>query len=397
MNEQAQFTFDCCLSCTACMSVCPVMAATPDYKGPKLVGVAHERMRFSQEDIEDSLELCTNCKNCDRTCPSDVKVSTLNMLARAEYFKKHPHTRMDDILAHHESIAKKVRNLPLGQHWANLGLRLGNRLHAFKRLGIAKERHLPRYAVKTFYERFKKLPPLKDSSRKIVFYPGCTGNENEPHIGLCYAELLRENGVEVIIDEEFVCCGSPMLQGGYLDDVRKHADRNAARLIHWKEQNIPVVCACPSCSLMLKSEYAEIFPEEKFRAAGDNVYDAAEYLALLTEEGAAQIKSDKAGTGLYHAPCHLKSQGIGLPAVKLLRSAGFSVIIADVPCCGMAGTFGYRRDKYAVSMAIGAPLFQIIKDCGADYFVSDCSSCRKQMFDGTGVVAQSPFELLGNT
>ena len=394
MNEQAQFTFDGCLSCTACMSVCPVMAATPDYYGPKLVGVAHERMHFSQEDIEDSLELCTNCKNCDRTCPSDVKVSTLNMLARAEYFKNHSHTRLDDILAHHESIARKVRRLPLGRHWANLGLRLGGRLHAFKHLGLAKERHLPRYAVKTFYDKFAKLPKQENFKRRIVFYPGCTGNENEPNVGLKYVELLRKNDIEVLVDEEFVCCGSPMLQGGYLDDVKKHADQNAARLLYWKEKNIPVVCACPSCSLMMKSEYAELFADEKFRVAGDNVYDAGEFCVAAVLSGDLQIKKDRSGTVLYHAPCHLKSQAIGLPSVELLRSAGYTVTVADVDCCGMAGTFGYRQDKYNISMAIGDKLFDIIKNSAAEIIVSDCSSCRKQIYDATGRIAVSPFALL---
>ena len=37
----------------------------------------------------EALDYCSNCKNCDIACPSGVKISTLNMLARAEYCKRH--------------------------------------------------------------------------------------------------------------------------------------------------------------------------------------------------------------------------------------------------------------------------------------------------------------------
>ena len=77
-TTKAIFTGDRCLSCTSCMANCPVMAAVKEYRGPKLVGPAHGRMHFSQEDIEESLNYCSNCKSCDRACPSGVAVSTLS-------------------------------------------------------------------------------------------------------------------------------------------------------------------------------------------------------------------------------------------------------------------------------------------------------------------------------
>ena len=146
---------------------------------------------------------------------------------------------------------------------------------------------------------------------------------------------------------------------------------------------------------MMKSEYAELFDDEKYRRAGDNVYDAGEFAELLFTGGELNLPQAKGGTVLYHAPCHLKSQGIGLPSVKLLRAAGFAVTVADADCCGMAGSFGLRQDKYDISMRIGERLFEIIKRAKADFLVSDCSSCRRQMYDGTGIAAMSPFELIG--
>ena len=107
-TTQAIFTGDRCLSCTSCMANCPVMAAIKDYKGPKLVGPAHGRMHFSQEDIEQTLEFCSNCKSCDRACPSGVAVSTLNMLRRADYYKNHPPTRDENMLGHGEDMGHLI-------------------------------------------------------------------------------------------------------------------------------------------------------------------------------------------------------------------------------------------------------------------------------------------------
>ena len=77
-EERAIYTGDHCLSCTSCMANCPVMAAAKDYRGPKLVAPAHGRMHFAEDDTELSLDFCSNCKSCDRACPSGVAVSTLN-------------------------------------------------------------------------------------------------------------------------------------------------------------------------------------------------------------------------------------------------------------------------------------------------------------------------------
>mgnify|MGYP000488369177 CR=1 FL=1 len=88
-------TVDKCTTCSTCVAYCPVTKATRAFKGPKLTGPSSERFRLYDEtgggeisEIE-ALDYCSNCKNCDIACPSGVKISTLNMLARAEYCKRH--------------------------------------------------------------------------------------------------------------------------------------------------------------------------------------------------------------------------------------------------------------------------------------------------------------------
>ncbi len=394
-EERAIYTGDHCLSCTSCMSNCPVMAAAKEYRGPKLVAPAHGRMHFSEDDTELSLDFCSNCKSCDRACPSGVAVSTLNMLQRAEYYRHHPHSQRDDMLAHGERMAKRLNAIPLGTTFANFGMSIGKSLGIFDSMGIAGKRDMPKYASSTFAQEFKKIQQPK-SDKKVVFYPGCSINYNEPHIGVAFVKVMNKNGYEVILDEKFNCCGSPLVVTGYLDEAHEHAENNVERILYWKQQGIPVLACCTSCSLMLRQEYEELFGEQAMKDAGENVYDAFEFLEMLDAEGKfnTNINAVKARF-LYHVPCHLKTQGIGTPAVSIFRRIpGAKVELADVGCCGMSGNYGFKKDKYDISMKIGEKLFSRIKAAAADGIICDCPTCRMQIRHGTQTDPVHPIEVL---
>ena len=64
-------------------------------------------------------------------------------------------------------------------------------------------------------------------------------------------------------------------------------------------------------------------------------------------------------------------------------------------CCGMAGSFGYEKEHYAVSMKMGATLFSQVKTYKGDYdIVANGTSCRHQISDGTAVNSYHPITLL---
>ena len=43
-------------------------------------------------------------------------------------------------------------------------------------------------------------------------------------------------------------------------------------------------------------------------------------------------------------------------------------------CCGIAGTYGFKKENYATSQGIGAPLFEAIEKAGVEYVVTDCET-----------------------
>ena len=299
------------------------------------------------------------------------------------------------MLAHAEKTAKLVTSLPLGTTFANLGMTIGKAIGMFSSMGIAGEREMPKYASSTFAQEFKKINQPK-SDKKVVFYPGCSINYNEPHIGVAFVKVMNKNGYEVLLDEKFNCCGSPLVVTGYLDEAHEHAENNTERILYWKQQGIPVVVCCTSCSLMLRKEYEELFGEAAMKEAGENVYDAFEFLEMLDAEGKFNTNFNAVNERfMYHVPCHLKTQGIGTPAVSIFRHLpGAKVELADAGCCGISGNYGFKKEKYEISMKIGEKLFTRIKAAAPDDVICDCPTCRMQIAHGTPKKPVHPIEVL---
>jgi len=73
-------------------------------------------------------------------------------------------------------------------------------------------------------------------------------------------------------------------------------------------------------------------------------------------------------------------------AESLLRYMGAEVQSIDSGCCGMAGPFGFEREKYAIAQASGERvLLPAVRQASPDtLIISDEFSCREQIFQSTG-------------
>ena len=65
-------------------------------------------------------------------------------------------------------------------------------------------------------------------------------------------------------------------------------------------------------------------------------------------------------------------------------------------CCGMAGSFGYEVEHYQLSQKIANQvLFPELKKASSEIIVvANGTSCRHQIYDGTGKLAKHPIEVL---
>ncbi len=97
----------------------------------------------------------------------------------------------------------------------------------------------------------------------------------------------------------------------------------------------------------------------------------------------------------YHAPCQLRSHGIGLPALDLFALVpGLSAIDMDHDCCGVAGTYGLKKEKYDIAMAVGDPLFRRVRATDSARAACDSETCRWQIELATDRPVKHPIEIL---
>lgn len=400
--ESVEFTADLCIKCNICTSACPVAPVTELFPGPKTVGPQAQRFRqpgVTGDDSPDhSVDYCSGCGICSMVCPHGVKIMEMNTRARADLYAGDIPLR-NRILGRSELMGKLGhRFAPL----ANWGARLRPaRVIAEKIIGIHRDAPLPTFQFTPFRAWFarNKPQPTAPVKGKIAYFHACAGNYFETQTSKAAVLVLAHNGYDVELPEQ-TCCGLPMQSNGEFDAATAHAVRNLNWLAPYAEAGIPIVGASTSCTLSLKSDYREILRVEhpqRDRVARD-VYDISEFLLLLHRRG--ELRTDFRAipeishneTVLYHAPCQQKAHHMGQPALDLFELIpGFNVRLADAQCCGIAGTYGFKVEKYDIAMRVGEPLFQQVADIGAHKPVlCDSETCRWQITHATGARSIHP-------
>ena len=159
-----------------------------------------------------------------------------------------------------------------------------------------------------------------------------------------------------------------------------------------------IVANSTSCGLMLKREAREILgiDDEDLALVGARTFDICELLRDLHDAG--ELRTDFNPVPLrvpYHQPCQGRGHGFGKPALDLLALIPeLEVIEVERECCGVAGTYGLKKEKYAIAMAVGAPLFADIAAAAADCTACDSETCRWHIAKATGIPSVHPLELL---
>ena len=73
---------------------------------------------------------------------------------------------------------------------------------------------------------------------------------------------------------------------------------------------------------------------------------------------------------------------------------GLELELLDSNCCGIAGTYGFKKENYEVSQKIGQPLFDNIKAVNPDYVACECETCKWQIEMSSGYEVKNPVTIL---
>ncbi|MGB8888471.1 MAG: anaerobic glycerol-3-phosphate dehydrogenase subunit C [Candidatus Korobacteraceae bacterium] len=386
---------DYCVKCSDCNAACSVSKVYPDYPGPKALGPDMER--FRREGVASDtkwVEYCLGCHRCDLACPHGVNVSELIAKGKAEHEKVGLRGLRDRLLAR-PSVLGKLGSSTAPVSNAILGLKL-NRWLMSSLVEITAKRSFPAYSSKPIQ------PASGDQTAglKAVFFPGCFIRYNNPEVGRMVVDLLRLNGFAVEVSAAR-CCGMPAMANGEKAELLSAVEENVAEMVRAVDQGACIVTACTSCGYALKGDYSHLLEgnsahAESAQKVSSATFDLAELLTGLLDEGKLNTSFRPLNLKLaYHAPCHLKSQGIGRPWLRLLRAVpGIEIEEIKADCCGMAGTYGFKNEKYPISMDIGRDLFEGIRAYNPQSVITECGSCQMQIEHGTQLRALHPAEIL---
>ena len=394
MTELVRDSLDHCVKCTICESFCPYAAATPLFPGPKYVGPQAERFRGTGVSPDTSLDYCSGCGICTAVCPQGVKIAEINSQARAHLMEERGIPLRNQLIARPSVLGRFGTPVAPLANWTlrNRALRyLGERL-----LGIHRHAAVPRFAGRTF-QRWARKHVSPAAERTIVYFHNCGTNYYEPAVGRMTVEVLEHNGFHVVVPPQD-CCGLPLQSNGNFPAARAYVRRLAANLAPYARDGCAIVANSTSCGLMLKREAREILEveDDDLAVVSDAMFDLCEFLLLLHERG--ELRTDFEPLELtvpYHAPCQQQGHGIGKPALDLFALIpGLRAIELDAACCGIAGTYGIKKEKYEIGMTVGERLFGELRESNGDLAACDSETCRWQIEHASGMHAVHPVELL---
>lgn len=391
--------FEQCIKCTICTVYCPVLKVEPKFPGPKHGGPDEERLRLKNPHFYDeALKFCLNCKRCEVACPSNVKIGDIIQSARIKYSKKKPKVR-DFILANTDLMGSLTTPFaPI----VNPILKLkATRSILDGVLDIDHRRIFPKYAHGTFESWMKKQSSKqKTFEKQVAYFHGCYVNYNNPQLGKDLVKIFNALGYGVQLLKKEKCCGVALISNGFINQAKKQGTVNLKSIRESVVENkIPVVGTSSTCIFTLRDEYPHLLGLDNSDVR-DNIELATRFIyRLMTTSDVVQnlkFKKDKIKVA-YHVPCHMEKLGWSYYTVELLKLIpNIDLKMLPSSCCGIAGTYGFKKENYENSQAIGSHLFEEINESEIDWVTSDCETCKWQIDMSTNKECKHPLSIIAD-
>ncbi|MBY0507545.1 MAG: FAD-binding protein [Bryobacteraceae bacterium] len=338
------------------------------------------------QDLYKVLELCLECRACKSECPVGVDMSRYKSEFLASYWKEHGTPLRARLLGHANRLAQFGSILPSVTN-ATMGL-----LRSVA--GVHPDRALPKLSGRTLESWFRQQPPV--AKPHLLLFKDTWTNYYQPEIGRAAIRVLTAAGQTTGLAPN-VCCGRPLISQGLLSDARDLAEQNTRHLLTAARAGQKLVFCEPSCLSAVQEDAPGLLRGE-LRAQAEEVAQACvlfeDHLEKLLTQGEAKLEL-KPGPAeiLLHGHCHQKAMGLLESAKSLLaRVPGAKVIDPDAGCCGMAGSFGYAKEKYEVSRRIAERklLPAVANRLKGTPVVAAGFSCRHQVQDFADATAVHP-------
>lgn len=420
-----------CIRCSACMNSCANFQTVGGHAfggetysggigGPWEAGTGQlENARFS--------ELCTGCSRCVPNCPVRIDIPWLNEALRDRLNRDSAGTPLASLLGVVSGVRGDDRRASAQKiffanyHWfAKWGARTRGFSNGLMRsplarrlmqslVGVDTRRQLPSFPARTLVRAARDLPaPARAGARaKAVLFADVYTNYGLPERGLAALKVLRALGADVVVSHA-IPEGRAALSQGMISTARRQARLTAFALVPYLDQGRDVIVVEPSALAMFRRDYGHLLVgAARFDLLHARSFEPVEYAArLIAQSGRPpdqffDVSRSPVGPRLfYHSHCQQKTLGCVAPTETLLRDIGFDLATSSVECCGMAGSFGYKKEYYEMSMAVAADLFSQVQAAeqpdagGPRALLASGTSCTDQLQGGLGRPVLHPIELL---
>ncbi len=403
LGKEITRVFEVCHGCRMCFKYCDAFPTLFE-----LLDTRHDGdvRKLDAADTRAVMSACFQCKLCEVQCPytprdgHEFQLDFPKLVHRyAAIERRKRGTTVQDKLLADPDFAGKAARASLGVANAMNRVRL-HRWFMEKVLDVHRDKQLPDFAAETF-EAWAKAQGLtaKGPGGEAVLFQTCFVQHNEPQIGKDTVEVLHKNGVDLRCAEGLACCGMPAWERGDLQGLRKKAHRSLDVLEPYVKAGAKVLAINPTCSMMLRREWPELLEgadRERATALAAVTMDPSEFLWSIRSEPrfCTDFKSSPRGPVAYHAPCHLRTQGVGFKGRDLLRKLPDVKPQLVMECCGHDGTYAMTTHGFEPSQRIGKPAFDGMKGAQAEVWATDCPLAAIQLEQHAGRKPLHPMSLL---
>lgn len=412
MAEKCNGSGDCRKSSIIGGTMCPSFQATKNERDTtraranilrEVLTRSEKINKFDSEEVYDIMDLCLSCKGCKTECPSNVDVATMKAEFLQHYYDTNGVPFRTFMIANISKFNKLGAIIPAVTNFFFKNSFTSGILK--NTLGFAPKRHIP-LLYKTTLSKWAKqnLPKLNPKAgtakSKVYLFVDEFTEYNDTAIGIKSIQLLTKLGYEVVIPKHLESART-YLSKGLVKQAQVYAKQNFDLLKNVITAETPLLGIEPSAILTFRDEYPKLVNEADEKAAvalGKNCLLIDEFLAAEAKAGRldATVFTQETRKVKLHGHCHQKALSSVNPTKEILSiPSNYTVEVIPSGCCGMAGSFGYEKEHYDLSMKVGElVLFPAVRFAGDAIIAAPGTSCRHQIKDGTGKVAQHPVEVL---
>ena len=423
-----------CIRCGACLNVCANFETVgghafggETYSGG--IGGSWEAGTGNLANARFS-DLCTGCSRCVPQCPVCIDIPWLNENLRQRMNAQEGESLVKSVFGTMTGVAPEDRTAPLekqffasyhsqakrGTRFASLANRAANinpaRDFMENAFGVDRRRKLPALPNRTWeqlYRQERSLGLAKAVGQpKVAVLADVFTNYGSPARGMAAIRALRAVGLDVVLTPALPD-GRAALSQGMIATARQQARALAKMLRPYLDQGRAIAVLEPSVLAMLRLDFSNLLDDQETLALlQNNSFESVQLMwNVVQREGLAvagifsPARSPHGTRVFYHSHCQQRTCEAAMPTVELLRAAGFDVVTSSVECCGMAGSFGYKKDYYDLSLAVAEDLFAQVRKAeqgsGPRMLVATGTSCQEQLCAGLNRQVLHPAELLAAT